>query len=190
MLSREFVVRRISEGETGRLKEELKCEACGKGYKHITSLAKHLWEHTPEWNMTKKLSISKHQQVQLLEAASILCGMTDGSIPIGSIHNNQNQQSTTYLVPPNQPQESIHESTTKFRYNGSNQQQQQQQQNDNKQRPISPSSADEDNAIEDSNSPSSINSVNTTTNTSSTNITTSNNSTSLKTDYHNIHLLL
>ncbi|CAI5757319.1 unnamed protein product [Candida verbasci] len=76
-LSREFVVRRISEGETGRLKEELRCEACGKGYKHISSLAKHLWEHTPEWNVTKKLLISKHQQVQLLEAASILVGMNE-----------------------------------------------------------------------------------------------------------------
>lgn len=76
-LSRDFVVRRISEGETGRLKEELKCEACGKGYKHISSLAKHLWEHTPEWNVTKKLLISKHQQVQLLEAASILVGMNE-----------------------------------------------------------------------------------------------------------------
>ncbi|RLV84819.1 hypothetical protein JA9_000442 [Meyerozyma sp. JA9] len=78
-LSREFVVRRISEGETGRLKEELKCEACGKGYKHISSLAKHLWEHTPEWNVTKKLLISKHQSVQLLEAASILVGMNENS---------------------------------------------------------------------------------------------------------------
>ncbi|GMF82921.1 unnamed protein product [[Candida] boidinii] len=139
--------------------------------------------------MTKKLSISKHQQVQLLEAASILCGMTDGSIPIGSVHNNQTQQSTTYLVPPNQPQESIHESTTKFRYNGSNQQQQQQpvqqqQQNDNKQRPISPSSADDDNAIDDSHSPSSMNSSVNTTNTAPTNIATSNN-TSLKTDAFN-----
>lgn len=77
ILSREFVVRRISEGETGRLKEQLKCEACGKGYKHISSLAKHLWEHTPEWNVTKKLLISKHQLVQLLEAASILVGMNE-----------------------------------------------------------------------------------------------------------------
>lgn len=77
VLSREFVARRISEGESGRLKEELKCEACGKGYKHISSLAKHLWEHTPEWNVTKKLLISKHQQVQLLEAASILVSMNE-----------------------------------------------------------------------------------------------------------------
>lgn len=76
-LSREFVVRRISEGESGRLKETLNCEACGKGYKHVSSLAKHLWEHTPEWNMTKKLLILKHQQVQLLEAALILVGMND-----------------------------------------------------------------------------------------------------------------
>ena len=78
-LSRDFVVRRTSEGETGRVKEELRCEACGKGYKHISSLAKHLWEHTPEWNVTKKLLISKHQQVQLLEAASILVGMNHDS---------------------------------------------------------------------------------------------------------------
>lgn len=76
-LSRKFVARRISEGETGRLKEELKCQECGKGYKHISSLAKHLWEHTPEWNMTSKLLISKHQQVQLLEAASILVSMNE-----------------------------------------------------------------------------------------------------------------
>lgn len=76
-LSREFVARRISEGETGRLKEELKCEACGKGYKHISSLAKHLWEHTPEWSVTSKFLISKHQQVQLLEAASILVSMNE-----------------------------------------------------------------------------------------------------------------
>ena len=33
------------------------------------------WEHTPEWAYTSKLLISKHQQVQLLEAASVLVGM-------------------------------------------------------------------------------------------------------------------
>ncbi|KAG7813722.1 hypothetical protein KL921_001268 [Ogataea angusta] len=94
MLSREFVVRRISEGETGRLKEELKCEACGKGYKHISSLAKHLWEHTPEWNMTKKLLISKHQQVQLLEAASILCSMTENGSESGGFRSRSQSLST------------------------------------------------------------------------------------------------
>ena len=33
------------------------------------------WEHTPEWSLTSKLLISKHQQVQLLEAASVLVNM-------------------------------------------------------------------------------------------------------------------
>lgn len=35
------------------------------------------WEHTPEWSYTSKLLISKHQQVQLLEAASVLVAMND-----------------------------------------------------------------------------------------------------------------
>lgn len=34
------------------------------------------WEHDPAWAITSKLLISKHQQVQLLEAASVLCNMT------------------------------------------------------------------------------------------------------------------
>ncbi|ODV89300.1 hypothetical protein CANCADRAFT_137150 [Tortispora caseinolytica NRRL Y-17796] len=76
-LSKQLIRRRISEGDSGRLKEELKCDACGKGYKHISCLTKHLWEHTPEWAMTSSLPLSKHQQVQLLEAASILVSMTD-----------------------------------------------------------------------------------------------------------------
>lgn len=33
------------------------------------------WEHDPAWAVTSKLLISKHQQVQLLEAASVLCNM-------------------------------------------------------------------------------------------------------------------
>lgn len=33
------------------------------------------WEHTPEWALTSKLLISKHAQVQLLEAASVLVNM-------------------------------------------------------------------------------------------------------------------
>ncbi|KAG5367111.1 hypothetical protein CJU89_1562 [Yarrowia sp. B02] len=99
VLSRKMVARRISEGESGRLKEELKCEACGKGYKHISSLAKHLWEHTPEWNVTSKLLISKHQQVQLLEAASILVSMNEGDEeeegqlqPLGSLAAQQQRE--------------------------------------------------------------------------------------------------
>lgn len=41
----------------------------------MTSLDR--WEHTPEWSLTSKLLISKHQQVQLLEAASVLVAMND-----------------------------------------------------------------------------------------------------------------
>lgn len=33
------------------------------------------WEHDPAWAITSKLLISKHQQVQLLEAASVLVNM-------------------------------------------------------------------------------------------------------------------
>ncbi|KFH49081.1 hypothetical protein ACRE_001270 [Hapsidospora chrysogenum ATCC 11550] len=76
-------VRRASDGQPltkeGKKSNrvELKCEKCGKGYKHSSCLTKHLWEHTPEWSLTSKLLISKHQQVQLLEAASVLVAMND-----------------------------------------------------------------------------------------------------------------
>ncbi|KAG4302546.1 hypothetical protein PCK1_001130 [Pneumocystis canis] len=56
----------------------IKCEQCGKGYKHIGCLEKHRWEHTIYFN--PKLSISKHQQVQLLEAASILVRMNQSKM--------------------------------------------------------------------------------------------------------------
>ncbi|KAI1098983.1 hypothetical protein F4804DRAFT_99914 [Jackrogersella minutella] len=74
-------IRRASDGQplTSEGKRsnriELRCEKCGKGYKHSSCLTKHLWEHTPEWSLTSKLLISKHQQVQLLEAASVLVAM-------------------------------------------------------------------------------------------------------------------
>ncbi|KAH8909514.1 hypothetical protein BR93DRAFT_394553 [Coniochaeta sp. PMI_546] len=83
-------IRRASDGQPlvkeGRKsnRPELRCEKCGKGYKHSSCLTKHLWEHTPEWSVTSKLLISKHQQVQLLEAASVLLAM-----------NNEVKDSTT-----------------------------------------------------------------------------------------------
>ncbi|KAJ5735090.1 uncharacterized protein N7483_000215 [Penicillium malachiteum] len=113
--------RRASEGaqsktEGKRVPAELRCERCGKGYKHGSCLSKHMcvsppmpavsllrsienmrhvgsvqvalvlvdvflflwylrWEHDPAWAITSKLLISKHQQVQLLEAATVLVTM-------------------------------------------------------------------------------------------------------------------
>ncbi|KAI2642640.1 hypothetical protein GGS21DRAFT_498877 [Xylaria nigripes] len=80
---RQARTRRASDGQPlakeGRKSNrvELRCDKCGKGYKHSSCLTKHLWEHTPEWSYTSKLLISKHQQVQLLEAASVLVAMNN-----------------------------------------------------------------------------------------------------------------
>ncbi|ORY94737.1 hypothetical protein BCR43DRAFT_494516 [Syncephalastrum racemosum] len=52
-----------------------KCQECGKVYKHPNCLTKHLWEHSEQWELTSKLLLTKHQQVQMLEAAAILVGM-------------------------------------------------------------------------------------------------------------------
>ncbi|KAK0722935.1 hypothetical protein B0T26DRAFT_740009 [Lasiosphaeria miniovina] len=97
-------LRRASDGQPlgkeGRKsnRPELRCEKCGKGYKHSSCLTKHLWEHTPEWSYTSKLLISKHQQVQLLEAASVLVAMntTTSTTPpdsTGDFHSDQDSAS-------------------------------------------------------------------------------------------------
>ncbi|KAL4980346.1 hypothetical protein BDW66DRAFT_125015 [Aspergillus desertorum] len=65
----------IVKGEGKSSRPELRCDRCGKGYKHGSCLSKHMWEHNPAWAITSKLLISKHQQVQLLEAASVLVTM-------------------------------------------------------------------------------------------------------------------
>ncbi|KAG0165221.1 hypothetical protein DFQ28_007104 [Apophysomyces sp. BC1034] len=52
-----------------------RCEECGKVYKHPNCLSKHRWEHSEEWELTSKLLLTKHQQVQMLEAAAILVSM-------------------------------------------------------------------------------------------------------------------
>ena len=67
------------------------------------------WEHTPEWQYTSKLLISKHQQVQLLEAASVLVAMnqdgesshdSDHSSPSGSSDLRDGLSSTDTTPPP------------------------------------------------------------------------------------------
>lgn len=57
------------------LSETHRCNDCGKLYKHLKSLFKHQWEHSEYWEASSKLSLTKHQQVQMLEAASILTSM-------------------------------------------------------------------------------------------------------------------
>ncbi|KXT02535.1 hypothetical protein AC578_4154 [Pseudocercospora eumusae] len=117
-------MRRASDGTRLTKKEkaaagELKCEHCGKAYKHGSCLNKHLWEHTPQWQYTSKLLISKHQQVQLLEAASVLVAMNqDGpgsndsdnsSSPAASassdMRDGDEELSSTETTPPPQSEQ-------------------------------------------------------------------------------------
>ncbi len=57
------------------------CEVCGKIYKHRNCLSKHRWEHHDAWEHTKKVCQTKHQQVQLLEAAQVLAEIMLGAQP-------------------------------------------------------------------------------------------------------------
>ena len=57
------------------------CEVCGKVYKHRNCLSKHRWEHHDAWEHTKKVCQTKHQQVQLLEAAQVLAEIMLGVQP-------------------------------------------------------------------------------------------------------------
>lgn len=62
----------------------LQCEICGKVYKHRNCLSKHMWEHHESWEHTKKVCQTKHQQVQLLEAAQVLSEIISGKVSSGS----------------------------------------------------------------------------------------------------------
>ncbi|KAF9920290.1 hypothetical protein BGZ65_011389, partial [Modicella reniformis] len=68
------VARRAREEESA---DTSKCPDCGKLYKHATSLLKHRWEHSMYWKSATKFLLSKHQQVQMMEAAAILLGMDE-----------------------------------------------------------------------------------------------------------------
>ncbi|KAF5367703.1 hypothetical protein D9758_009856 [Tetrapyrgos nigripes] len=67
-------------GKNGKKRgQDHKCESCSKIYRHPSCLIKHRWEHTPHWRESSKYVLSKHQQVQLLEAAAILSHLSPGS---------------------------------------------------------------------------------------------------------------
>lgn len=63
----------------------------------VDSLFSSRWEHTPEWSYTSKLLISKHQQVQLLEAATVLVAMnTQPTSPPDSARETSPSMSGSY----------------------------------------------------------------------------------------------
>ncbi|KAG0061478.1 hypothetical protein BGZ90_003563 [Linnemannia elongata] len=66
---------------------------CGKVYKHPNCLWKHRWLHSQYWKSATKFLLSKHQQVQLMEAAAILLGMDESrqgdNDPIVSMFSKQ-----------------------------------------------------------------------------------------------------
>ncbi|KAA1074142.1 hypothetical protein PGT21_008693 [Puccinia graminis f. sp. tritici] len=66
--------------EPAKTNQLFKCEKCLKVYRHPQCLVKHRWEHTEYWADASKLMLSKHQQVQMLEAAAILAAPS-GSLP-------------------------------------------------------------------------------------------------------------
>lgn len=78
------------------------------------------WEHTPQWQYTSKLLISKHQQVQLLEAASVLVAMNsegnndsdNSSSPAasGSSDMREDGVSSTETTPPPQSEHAYRDS--------------------------------------------------------------------------------
>ncbi|KAI9343011.1 hypothetical protein BD770DRAFT_398423 [Pilaira anomala] len=80
--------RRKSRGLSESFNGQYRCNDCGKSYKHPNCLQKHRWEHSEEWEVTKKLSLTKHQQVQMLEAAAILIGMDRRIEPNFAIKND------------------------------------------------------------------------------------------------------
>ncbi|KAK7062898.1 hypothetical protein VNI00_000395 [Paramarasmius palmivorus] len=73
-------VKPISISKNGKKRGmDHKCESCSKVYRHPSCLIKHRWEHTPHWRESSKYVLSKHQQVQLLEAAAILSHLSPDS---------------------------------------------------------------------------------------------------------------
>ncbi|KAG1781158.1 hypothetical protein EV702DRAFT_1185353 [Suillus placidus] len=82
------------------------CESCSKVYRHPSCLIKHRWEHTPQWREASKFVLSKHQQVQLLEAAAILSHLSPSSMNGTSLPEDRSLWPTFLsggVVPPPAP---------------------------------------------------------------------------------------
>ncbi|KAG1817010.1 hypothetical protein EV424DRAFT_1046668 [Suillus variegatus] len=82
------------------------CESCSKVYRHPSCLIKHRWEHTPQWREASKFVLSKHQQVQLLEAAAILSHLSPSSTTGTSLPEDRSLWPTFLsggIVPPPAP---------------------------------------------------------------------------------------
>lgn len=65
------------------------CESCSKVYRHPSCLIKHRWEHSPHWREASKFLLSKHQQVQLMEAAAILSHMSPSALGGSSLPDDR-----------------------------------------------------------------------------------------------------
>lgn len=70
------------------------CTSCGKVYKHRNCLTKHRWEHHAAWEETKRFCQTKHQQVQVLEAAQMLAELTERSHALGDAVDSSGKKST------------------------------------------------------------------------------------------------
>ncbi|KAL1935572.1 hypothetical protein VTP01DRAFT_4712 [Rhizomucor pusillus] len=103
-----------SHGRKGRYMSESpgkgyhRCEECGKVYKHPNCLSKHRWEHSEQWELTSKLLLTKHQQVQMLEAAAILLSMDAQRVEQLQQRDRQDQQQQKDDDDDDDDNESIH----------------------------------------------------------------------------------
>ncbi|KAF9237461.1 hypothetical protein BU15DRAFT_76006 [Melanogaster broomeanus] len=90
------------------------CESCSKVYRHPSCLIKHRWEHTPHWREASKFVLSKHQQVQLLEAAAILSHLSPSSASLPDDRSLWPSFLSGGVVPPPAPGHDINpaEATT------------------------------------------------------------------------------
>lgn len=80
--------------DSGQPAQELRCEKCGKVYKHANCFVKHRWEHQEEaWELTRQFCPTKHQQVMALEAAAILASMI--GVPTEIISSSRNRKRST-----------------------------------------------------------------------------------------------